>query len=925
MKSDLTGLKCLTCRGDLVAEGDILRCGSCGNIFPRGTVRSAAGNAKGETQELTSELIQNLNAASNLHMLGHFDDASQMYEAITRKYPDEIYAYWGAFLAEYGVQYVEDGKEFKPVCHRLSRIPATQSLFLKKLYEKCADERDIETYRMKADKVETIRYRAYEISLSLKPYDVFLCQNGNPADCTLKLAAELKKKGLNVFLPQKDIPYGEDGEAYVFGAIQSAPCMLVIANSLDDLEQTYNTWERFISIEGKRIQVLHDNLNESAFPSKLRRVVQLQAPISLRDIGWLESAVRFVGEREKKENSLEELQRLRSQQEAQGRMLTEIMQSHFMPETNNLEEAFVALLAYIAQGELSGADSVYINKLVRFASLENGESVQMVAELCIEFLRLTKAQDAMRRSVLAKIGTLAEKLKTVYPLLTEKERKIYPYVAQAKRAGFLLYLAKCFGAIKDTERQCFVLDLVESDMALDLREINDLLVMLFSVGREDEVRELMTHFPNLDGDHVLPLFLKKFSAGTQKQMVLMSVAEKIVCSENIADELNDYLAECGDVGVCLAVVEIMTRNHLKLTASGLSGVLSQVKERSQVVRILENFGSRPLSGMEVDMLVSIGTNSNEAAIEVLRHLRFRSGVTDLGSANMSLFITKCNLDVIKTSLFEFALDKKLAEKLFIETMRSGGEDRLSTISVLSGFVPSVGIESYSQLLLSKDVMKKDILRIVVPKTGKYASANNVLSQYLAGSDSDEDKREIFNMFGDFPFNASTLERYLAIYPPEYDETYEKWLFAYLAENAGQARTVFTTHYEKLIGGYQRVLPKIFERVQYFGNDAIVRFVMDFRGDQATKDALFLQMKKFLEKPKKIEVTVKNTVCNLLQAYMLTLRGSAPSIRGVVSALEHCGLKLNDKVIFFGKKTKWADYLQAADLGEEIRLEIVKYS
>ncbi len=925
---EFTGLKCPTCQGELKqGRGGLLECPYCGSHYPRDFSEKKANT-------LTSDLVQNLNAAQNLHRLGHFDDAAEMYDAITQQYPNEAFAYWGAFLSEYGVQYTEQNKVFRPVCHRISRIPATDSQYLKKLYHVCASEADRQIYRLKADAVESIRYKTYEISRRQEPYDVFLCCGGGrrEEEYANLLSQSLKEKGYRVFLPRKAAEGDDTAEAYIFAAIQSAECMLVFAESVESLKNTENTWGRFVTLEGKRIQVLHDGLNESEFPLKLRRTVQLQAPIDLKSFSWLETAVDFV-KKPKTEGvhaaGTEEFKRLLEEQSAQRSLEIDRIVNSLMPVANNIDEAFIAMLTYITQGDTSRAEMLLVSQIVRFNNGENGETedlggVKLVAELCVELLKLSKSNETERRNIIAKIGTVSSRLKSGYALLSEKERRLYPIVASVRRANLLIYLAKVFGAIKDVERQCFVLDLVGYDMLADMKETNEMVAMLFSLGREREVSEVLRNFSRLDGDYLLPLFLKKFTLGSQKQFVLMSIADKIVCTEKISDELNSYLADCKDLGTALAVVDIMTANRISLTAGGLGGILGTVKEAAQVKRILDNFGKRELSGIEVDMLVGIGTNSDDAANEVLRHLRFDSRVENIGAHNMRLFITKCNLDKIKTRLFEFVLDKKLAEQLFIETVRGNGVDRLSTINILSSFVPVVDIDTYADMMLGKDPLKKEILRIVAPKTGKFASANKTIESFLAGSDSDEDKREIFAMFGEFPFSEQALEKYLAILPAEYDDDYRKWLFFFLDKYPGKARETFTFHYERLIGGYEELLPKIFDRIQYMDNEAIIRFMLDYRGTQGTKDELFCRMIRFLEKPKKIEVEVAGATCNLLQAYVLSAREPASSTQRVVAALKKEGLKPDEKVIFYGKKCKMAEFLQLAEIKEEIRSEIAKY-
>ena len=922
-----TGLKCPKCGGLLFKEeSGLLECDHCMSKFPVGY--------KGEEKKHspTSDLVQNLNEAQNLHMLGRFDDAAEIYEAITQKYPEEIFAYWGAFLSEYGVQYTEKDGKFEPVCHKISRIPATDSQYLKKLYSICDNEVNRQLYRANADTIEAIRSKTYEISIRQQPYDVFICHSGRGRENEYAnlLFNALKDKGFKVFMPQQSIPSGESEEAYTFSAIQSAEYMLVVTESIDGLQKTYNTWSRFVSIPNKKIQVLHSGLNESEFPLKLRRKVQYQeSPVDLRAHDWLNSALRFVKKKEAaSQTSAADISKILENQNAQFSQKINNIINSLTPVARDIDEAFIAMLTAITLGDSSRAEMLLAGQVLMFPNGEGeGEDlggVKLVAELCVELSKLAKSSEAERRNIFARISTVAGRLKTGYPILSEKERKLYPIVKSVKRANLLIYLAKSFGAIKDLERQCFVLDLIDYDMPSDLKETNEFIAMLFSVGREEDVREFMRTVPRLDGDKILPMFLEKFTLGSQKQFVLMSIADKVTCTDAISDELNAYLSDCGDLGIALALTDIMTKNGIALTPVGLGGILSKAGDSAQIKRILANYGRKALSGLEVDMLVTLGLNSDDAANEVLRYLRYDAGVGDLGSHNTRLFVTKCNLENIKTNLFEFNWDKKLAEDLFIETIRGNGSDRLSTIKILSSFVPVVDIQSYASTLLGRDELKKEILKIIVPKTGKFASANKVIEQYLSGNDFDSDKREIFELFGDFPFSEKALCQYLAIYPDSYYPEYENLLFKYLDEYPEKAREVFVSQYERTIGGYEGVLPGILGYVKYMDNTAVTRFVLDFKGAQSCKDELFLKMLGFLTKAKNIELTAAGAECNLLQAYLFTMRQPSATTQRVVAELKKLGLKPDDKVVSYGKKCKVGDFLASSDLKPEIIAEINKY-
>ena len=588
------------------------------------------------------------------------------------------------------------------------------------------------------------------------------------------------------------------------------------------------------------------------------------------------------------------------------------------------DEAFIAMLSAITQKDVAQAEATLTNQILCFDSDEGDlGGAALVAQLCVELAKIEKANESERRDAMARVSSLAGKLKSS-PNLSETERSLYLAVKGEKRADFLLYLAKCFGVVKDRERRSFVLDLIDAKTLSDAKEAGEYVAMLFSEGKEEKVRDFLLSAPALDGDTILPLFLEKFTAGSQKQTILLSIADKISFTDAIEEPLNAHLSECTDLEFALSLVDMMTKNQVNLSPTGFGGVLKSIKDPDMAKRVLNNYGKRALSGLEVDMLVSFATAGDGVANEVLRHLKQESQVNDLGSANMRLLVTKCNLANIKERLFEFALDKKLAENLLIDAIRGHGADRLSTIRILSGFVPSIDLQSYSATLLGRDELKKEIIQIVAPKTGKFVSANRVIEDFLQGGDDSEDKREIFEMFGEFPFSEKALSLYLSLAPKNYYEQYENWLFSYLDSYPENARTIFIKQYEKLIEGYERVLPRILSKIKYMDNNLIIRFMLDFRGAQATKDELFSGMTNFLVKPKHVEVDVFGTRCNLLQAYLLTMNDPSPTTQKVVLQLRQLGLKPDEKVISDGKKHKMHEYVSNADLKPQLIAEINQY-
>ena len=419
----------------------------------------------------------------------------------------------------------------------------------------------------------------------------------------------------------------------------------------------------------------------------------------------------------------------------------------------------------------------------------------------------------------------------------------------------------------------------------------------------------------LDGNALLIRYLNSYTGDSvQKQMNLLAISDKLDITPALTDELNAYLSECEEEGIALAVVKIMTAHKIPLSAMGLGGALSGIRDAGSAKTVLENFGKRPILNVEIDKLVTLAAKGgNDVANEILKHLRYQSGISDLGAYNMQYILEHCDLEKIKIAFFDFNIDKKLACELLAGVIKGNGADRLATVNVLIGNVTNIDIKYYEKMLLGGDPLKKEFMKLLAPRTAKYSDANKQIEAFLAGRDSDEDKREIFEMFGEFPFSRRSIELYLDILPERYDETYTKYLYLHLEANPAEARGIFVKHSERLIEGYEEHLEKIFDYVRACDDTMICRFITEFRGAQKVKDAIVPKLVEFSDKPQKIEATFKHAQCNLLQAYLFTLSGEGPDTENVIQYLRKKKMDAGDKVIVNGKKMKVREYLQFGEV------------
>lgn len=897
---------CKSCGGKLerISE-DTLRCTYCRSTFPVGD---------DEEESVPESISMQLSQAGNYMKLRRYNDAAETYRVIQKAYPDEIRAYWGEVLAEYGIEYVEDkdGSAY-PTINRLSRYSVMNNRTLGKMLGMC-DIVKRERYKAQASELERVRMQSYEVSQRQEDFDVFICYG---SDLGEKSTAELIKKtleakGCKVYTPKSktELQKGISPDAFNLPAIESSEVMFVIADSIASLEQTENIWRRFLDIPGKSLQVIHGGLNENEFPPLLRMAFQRREPISTQSRDWLKTCEAFAVREEKKNENTG----AGAIDKAYVDEALRNYQGGFATEAKNLTEAFVMALSCMTAGNTFEAERVVNVQLVRFKP----EELKLISELCLELAKMSRATPAERQACIQSVGNISAALRRGFPALTVKERQVYSEIGNAK---LLVYLAKCFGAIRDYKRQGFVLDLVNYSQLYDPKIINELVNMMFTNNRSDNVAEILRAVSAIDGDNLLLSFLKNFR-GEQKLTLLMGITDKVKCSDKIEDELNGYLSGCEDTGVALAVVSIMSQNKLKLSALGLSGALSNVSDVYGVKTVLGNFGKDPIDGITVDNLVAIAVNGGvEVAKEVLKYLRYSADIANIGAHNMQRLIHNCKLNAIKNELFAFNIDKKLAETLLIQTIKGNGADRLDNIKVLSEYVPAIEASAYESLLLGNDPLKVEFMRILAPKTGRFASANTTIEKYLLSRDDEYTKREIFELYNDFPFSDRALELYLSLLPSAYGEIYIGHLKTFLTRNPAKAREMFVKHYEALVNGYEKVLPLIAGYLRTMPEDAVVRFVCEFKGNGRVKDKLLITLMQFIAKPKNVEVKYDGVECNLLQAYLLTMSGQGDGTSEAVAYLRKCGLKADDKIIYNGKKTKFRDYLDECALSSAVKNEI----
>ena len=230
-------LRCTYCGGALRDRGDYYICESC-----RTKIKKSA------MERLSDQDIFDLNAARRLKETFRFDEAETAYDEVLRCNPDCEEAAWGAFLAEYGIEYQVE--EQKPTFHALSDIPGCKSRY----YGALSSEHKAEVDR----KIEPERLKIMRSVATLPVYDVFLSLKINDEDerrtpeheWAMQLYYDLEKQGYRVFLSTQVLQTANfDWEPHIYRAIRTCRIMLVLTSSIDNTNAPWvrNEWRRILS------------------------------------------------------------------------------------------------------------------------------------------------------------------------------------------------------------------------------------------------------------------------------------------------------------------------------------------------------------------------------------------------------------------------------------------------------------------------------------------------------------------------------------------------------------------------------------------------------------------------------------------------------------------------------------------------------
>lgn len=240
-------IRCCSCgSSDVVNQGNgIGKCNHCGSsiILPK----------------QNEEIIAMLNAAYVYRENFNYDLAIKSYQFVLEKDSNELSAYEGLLLSEYGIEYVKDSYSNKliPTCHRAHFKSILEDPYYQTLITLASDEQKA-VIEQKAKEIDKLQ-KAIERQLkNEESYDVFISykdkdKNGDKTEDALiarQIYEELSNKNYRVFFAEKSLEdrVGSEYEPIIFKALHTSKIFILVGTSKENVEANWvrNEWSRFI-------------------------------------------------------------------------------------------------------------------------------------------------------------------------------------------------------------------------------------------------------------------------------------------------------------------------------------------------------------------------------------------------------------------------------------------------------------------------------------------------------------------------------------------------------------------------------------------------------------------------------------------------------------------------------------------------------
>lgn len=286
----------------------LYQCKKCGGqILPQADGKHGVCESCGETATLPKSDTILWNRANEFRRRLDFDQAQMIYRNLCKLYPEDSENWWGSFLCEYGVEYVETNGERKPTVNRMKY----DSVFDNEDYKKAVANADPETkwlYEADARELQNIQEKMLELAAKQEPYEVFICHKASDevGERTLDsvigqdIYDALTKEGYRVFFSRQTLREwgGYDYEPLIFSALKSASVMVVIGTKKEYLDAPWvkNEWSRFLKMmrtdADKHLLPIFADMDPKDFPREFGK----QQGLNARDLGFIPDLLENIGE-----------------------------------------------------------------------------------------------------------------------------------------------------------------------------------------------------------------------------------------------------------------------------------------------------------------------------------------------------------------------------------------------------------------------------------------------------------------------------------------------------------------------------------------------------------------------------------------------------------------------------------------------------
>lgn len=261
MEKNIT-LRCQSCGSAQIdiLESNIGKCNHCGStmILPK----------------QNEDIIALLNSARVYRENYNYDLAIKTYQFVLEKDANELSAYEGILLSEYGIEYVKDAYtgKFIPTCHRAHFSSITENSYYKILMQ-LANESQKKSIEIRAKEIDRLQNSISEQLRKEDSYDVFISYkatlpNGEKTEDSIiarEIYEELTKKNYKVFFAEKTLEnkIGSEFEPIIFKALHTSKIFILVGTSKENVESPWirNEWSRFID----RIKNNESKLSNTCF------------------------------------------------------------------------------------------------------------------------------------------------------------------------------------------------------------------------------------------------------------------------------------------------------------------------------------------------------------------------------------------------------------------------------------------------------------------------------------------------------------------------------------------------------------------------------------------------------------------------------------------------------------------------------------